>query len=110
MFDVDDHGIVSAGLTALAIDLDFEFGRDLPLFEESAELATCAVVPDRAGVKSLLGLVRVEAPEEFQPTDRRLSISDLHWIDIAKRSSYRTTEFDPWSRYLLREFQSALVR
>jgi hypothetical protein len=102
LFDYDDHGLVSAGLTAVAIDLDVEFSSDLPRFEEVAYLHSCPLVPTRAAGKTLLGVVRVEAPTSFEPTRRRLAINDLRWMRISERRG-STADFDPWSRYLLRE-------
>jgi hypothetical protein len=108
LFDIDDHGLVSAGLTALAIDLDFEFSSEFPRFEEIAKLQACAVVPGPAGVASLLGIVRVEAPADFEPTKRRLAINDLSWLNLRPRKS-RLTDFDPWSRHILREVQWRVI-
>jgi hypothetical protein len=102
LFDFDDHGLVSAGLTAVAIDLDVEFSSDLPKFEEVAFLHSCPVVPTKAGGKSLLGVVRVEAPPTFEPTGKRLAINDLCWMRLSERRGV-SAEFDPWSRYLLKE-------
>jgi hypothetical protein len=102
LFDYEDHGLVSAGLTALAIDLDVEFSSDFPRFEEDAYLHYCLIIPGPRGVRSLLGVVRVEAPESFEPTRKRLAINDLAWMSLGDRRT-RLTEFDPWSRYLLRE-------
>jgi hypothetical protein len=108
LFDIDDHGVVSAGLTAVAIDLDLEFSAEFPQFEQEAFLTKLLPVAERNGAKSLLGLVEVEAPEEFEPGGRRLSIGGLEWAD-SQLTGYHFGEFDPWSRQLLREVRARPV-
>ncbi len=104
LFDFDDHGLVSAGITALAIDLDVEFSSELPKFEEAAHLQLCPIVPGPGQATNLIGIVRVEAPTTFEPTRKRLAINDLGWMYMGDRRA-RVREFDPWSRYLIRELR-----
>lgn len=108
LFDIHDHGMVSAGLTALAIDLDFEFSSEFPRFEEVAKLQACAIIPGPRGITDLLGIVRVEAPSEFEPTRKRLAINDLCWVSLRERVE-RVGEFDPWSRHILKEIQLPMM-
>jgi hypothetical protein len=103
LFDYEDHGLVSAGLTALAIDLDIEFSGYLPKIEDAARLQACPIVPGAPGGLNMLGLVRVEVPAHFEPGGRRLAIRDLEWLPADMRRQ-RLNEFDPWSRYVLKEF------
>ena len=109
LFDIEDHGIVSAGLTAVAIDLDLEFSIDFPRFEQEAQLRTLVSIPERNGSLSLVGLVEVEAPEDFEPIGRRLAVGGLEWTG-PQFSGYRLNDFDPWSQHLLREMRATRVQ
>lgn len=102
LFDMEDHGIVSAGLTGVAIDLDLEFSSELPRFERSASLTSLELVPDKFTGFSLLGIVELLAPAEFEPTNKRLAIGELEWFD-PNSPRHRIYDFDPWSQYLIRE-------
>lgn len=101
LFDRDDHGAVSAGLTAVANDLDLEFSPEFPTFELSAEFKGLVHVPSNRQHGALVGLVFVEAPVGFEPSDRRLAIGHLEWASFEDCLS-RRGDFDPWSRALLR--------
>jgi hypothetical protein len=100
LFEIDAHGIVSAGLTATAIDLDLEFSAEFPHFEEDARLDSLVVMSNEGGRKELIGIVLVRAPNAFEPSRRRLSVSDLRW-ESWKGARANIRQFDPWSRVLL---------
>jgi hypothetical protein len=102
LFEIESHGIVSAGLTAAAIDLDLEFSAEFPYFEEDARLDALIPVTGSKGEMALAGIVLVQAPVNFEPAGRRLSVSELRWLTQTK-SELNIRELDPWSRILLRQ-------
>ena len=108
LFDFSDHGMVAAGLTAVAMDLDIEFAEEFPEFEAVANFTCCPIVQSPSMQMNLLGIVKVEVPEYFNPIHKKLAIRHLQWIDIPnKRRDY--IKFDPWAQYILKELQSSLV-
>jgi len=108
LFDMEDHGLANAGLTAVAIDLDLEFSAELPWLEQSAYISGLIPIPDRSGQIDLVGVVNLEAPGNFEPTGRRLAIGDLEWVEPEKRN-HKSRAFDPWSRFIWREFPSLIA-
>jgi hypothetical protein len=100
LFDRDDHGLVSSGLTGVANDLDLEFSPEFPSFEVSATLLGLTHVPSKRQHGALVGVVSVEAPEGFEPSDRRLAIGSLEWARVDEVVA-RRSDLDPWSRTLL---------
>ena len=101
LFDRQDHGIVSAGLTGVANDLDLEFSPEFPTFEVSAQFRALVHVPSNRQNGALVGVVLVEAPEGFEPSSRRLAIGHLEWSSLNEATA-RRADFDPWSRTLLK--------
>lgn len=101
LFDQQDHGIVAAGLTGVANDLDLEFSPEFPRFEVSAQFQALVHVPSNRQYGALVGLVLVEAPVGFEPSSRRLAIGHLEWSSFEVACG-RKADFDPWSRTLLR--------
>jgi len=102
LFELESHGIVSAGLTATAIDLDLEFSAEFPSFEEDARLDALIPVSGEKGEVALAGIVLVQAPADFEPAGRRLSVSELRWLSL-NNSGIRVRDLDPWSKNLLRQ-------
>jgi hypothetical protein len=105
LFDIEDHGVVSAGLTAVAIDLDLEFSAEFPSFEQSAHLASVHIVPEPIAGNALLCLVKVSAPSEFDPVGRRLAVQDLSWM-LTDDALSASSSLDPWSRIMAQEASS----
>jgi hypothetical protein len=108
LFDLDDHGIVQAGLTAVANDLDLEFSPEFPSFELSAELVGLAPLLLEGSARVLVGVVSVEAPPNFEPLGKRLAIGNLEWLRLGAHLS--RSNFDPWSRDMLMRLPSLLDR
>src|SRR5690606_31737873 len=101
-FEFDNHGVVNAGLTAAAIDLDLEFSRDLPFFENNSRFLGCLFFEHRCET-ALLGLVKVTTPEFFYPETKRLAVNELGWIEPFNKPQY---SFDPWSESFLNWLQA----
>ena len=96
LFDQSDHGIVSAGIRAVSVDLD------LPredVWQRIAEQSTidCFLLSSRNGTHDLLALILFQCPDWFEPLTRRLAINDLHWHDLSMPINH-IEDFDPWSR------------
>jgi hypothetical protein len=106
LFDIDDHGIVAAGLTAVANDLDLEFSAEFPSFEVSAEFQCLVPVVVESETPALVGIVPVEAPPNFEPIGRRLAVGNLEWRPARER--WAKYGFDPWSRDILAQLPSII--
>lgn len=77
LFDVDDHGLVAAGLTGVANDLDLEFSADFPSFELSAELRCLVPILTDSEEPALVGVVSVEAPLNLSQSVDDLPLATL---------------------------------
>ena len=100
LLDREDHGLVQAGLTAVANDLDLEFSVDFPRFEINAELVGFARVALSSKTNAVVGIVKVEAHSEFEPLGKRLAVGSLEWAKVP--GSISRSMFDPWTNSLLR--------
>ncbi len=107
LFDQDDHGLVTAGLSAVFNDLDLEFSEFLPLLEDSADLICVLPVQWRKDQRALLGCVIIDAPSDFRPADRRLAIDAIEWWPIGA-AHVRPGLFDPWSKEVLEHLSTDL--
>jgi hypothetical protein len=101
LFNVEDLGIVEAGIRAAKTDLD------IPLLltagdgdSEGASLTKFVWTADEAGSSDLLAVVIYSCPSWFEPVKRRLSLNDLQWID-ANLTVNDIDDFDPWSKRVL---------
>ncbi len=101
LFEFDNHGVINAGLTAAAIDLDLEFSRDLPYFENNSKFSGCLFY-ERPNQHALLGIVKITSPEFFYPETKRLAINELGWVDLCNIPKHN---FDPWTEQFLNWLQ-----
>ena len=107
LFDIEDKGIVSAGLKAVILDLDLPFiGGSNNDYSEQARLECFLGVESPTGSGDLLGLLRFECPSWFEPLSRGLAINDLSWMDLVVPVN-NIDDFDPWSQKVLEWAQSA---
>jgi HB1, ASXL, restriction endonuclease HTH domain len=110
LFDLKDHGIVSSGVRAASIDLDFPqnvMGEEE--YRARSDLSCFLVHKSISGVTNLLALIRFECPDWFEPTKRRLAINDLQWLDLRTPINY-IEDFDPWSQLALSKLTEHLRR
>lgn len=108
LLDQDDHGAISAGLTAVAMDLDLEFSPEFPAFEQSADLIGIVAAPsDETGIV-LFAVVSVTAVERFQPSGRRLAVGSLHWRSLGQ-SDISSGDFDPASMFLMEKLGTDIL-
>jgi hypothetical protein len=110
LFDLRDHGIVSSGVTAATVDLDFPQGviGDQE-YRDRAELNCFLLHKSTTDFADLLALIRFECPDWFEPTKRRLAINDLQWMDLKTPINY-IEDFDPWSKLALTNITERLRR
>jgi hypothetical protein len=99
LFDYEDHGAVTAALTAVAIDLDLEFTPEFTRFEEDANLRFCIPITD-AEHSSFVAVVEVKAPKDYRLQSKRLAINDMEWVPISTAKDNRAA-FDPWSATII---------
>lgn len=101
LFERDDHGIVSSGVRALAMDLDVRDHQMWPLMNDFSELRTF-LYPKEGNGNDLLALISFSCPDWFDPTTKRLAINDLEWLDLRSPPNH-CEDFDPWSQSILYE-------
>lgn len=106
LFDQVDRGIVGSGVRAVGADLD------LP--KEMLAPVSCIasmdglVYSEEQETRDLLAVIRFKCPDWYEPLNRRLSINDLHWLDVSVAPNH-TDDFDPWSRKVLEHIRSNSV-
>lgn len=99
LFDYEDHGAVSAALTAVAIDLDLEFTPEFTKFEEDAVIRFCIPLTE-AEHQSFIAVVEVKAPKDYRVHSKRLAMNDMEWIPMSRAEDTRAA-FDPWSATII---------
>ena len=99
LFNRDSLGIVEAGLTALALDLDFPLGIETLEGEVSTEMSLIPVMRDEEPVAAL-AVFETMCPEWFEPTTRRLSMNHLTWLPF-RAPPNQIDDYDPWSRAVM---------
>lgn len=104
LFDQNDHGIVSSGIRALAMDLDLQDPGLSSILEDRSRLRTF-VVPSDPSSTDLLAVVSFACPDWLDPTTKRLAINDLEWMDLRYPPNHRE-DFDPWSQTILYDTQN----
>jgi hypothetical protein len=102
LFNVDDFGIVDAGVRASRIDLDIpavdateERNASLDFFIWSSRVAKTV---------DLIAVITFGCPNWFEPTRRRLALNELAWLDIS-RPVNNIDDFDPWSQMVLNNYE-----
>jgi hypothetical protein len=105
LFDQDDYGVLSSGLKAISMDLDLPIAS----LQEAERISQSGFVYTLTeGRHDLLGLIKYECPEWFEPLGRRLSLNDLNWLD-ATLCPNNTDDFDPWSQLILERVRTQLI-
>ena len=105
LFDEGDHGIVTSGIRAIAIDLDLPhivFSEEY--YRSSTAVTDLVVAEDAHGRSDLLAVVSMDCPAYFEPLTRRLAINDLNWIRLDVPINH-IEDFDPWSHIVFQRSQ-----
>lgn len=103
LFDQYDHGILNSGVRAVSLDLDLPhevIGAPSPPASLDAYLLSV-----ENGHSDILALIMFECPDWFEPLNKRLSINDLHWLDVSCAPN-DPSDFDPWSKLALEHVRS----
>lgn len=100
LFEQADHGIVSSGVRALALDLDLVDRQLCAVLNAGAELKSFVYAADGASPGDLLAVVAFSCPDWLDPTSRRLAINELEWLDLRYPRNH-VDDFDPWSKAVL---------
>jgi hypothetical protein len=100
LFNQTDHGIVVSALRTLYIDLDIPREIIWGSTDTSASLDCFIVAAGSPDHRDLLGVVRFNCPEWFEPLKRRLAINDLRWHNLDIPVNH-FEDFDPWSQLVL---------
>ncbi len=100
LFNHHDLGIIEAGITALALDLDFPM--DVEALEAETSDATSLVeVSINDNIEAVLMVIETGCPSWFEPTTRRLSMNDMKWIPFHVPPNH-IDDFEPWTQAVLR--------
>lgn len=100
LFNHHDLGIVQAGVTALALDLDFPMGVEM-LEAETSDSTSIVEISTDDDIEALLLVIETGCPPWFEPTTRRLSMNDMKWIPFRVPPNH-LEDFDPWTRAVVR--------
>jgi hypothetical protein len=100
LFDFDNHGIISSGVRALAIDLDITQSDFFGNAMNAAHIVDFIIARNDKLRADLLALIRFDAPEWFEPWCRRLAINDLRWQDL-RLPWNQIEDFDSWSQIVI---------
>lgn len=101
LFDLRSLGIADSALFAASIDLDipvFEASVKEDCFPHSVKFLTWS--HSRKSKTELLAFVEVHAPDWFEPKTSKLSLNDVHWMDLRVPPN-NFGDFDPWSQTVL---------
>jgi hypothetical protein len=108
LFEQDDHGIVSSGIKALAIDLDVRDHQVWPMMSEMSKFQTF-LYPKEGCENDLLAVISFSCPEWFDPISKRLAINDLEWLDLRSPLNH-WDDYDPWSQSILHHARDIALR
>jgi hypothetical protein len=100
LFCPEDFGIADSAMAAVGVDLDIPPDLCQPEVGEFRHVLRHMILSDTGHSKDLLAIVEVSAPAWFEPTVRRLSLNQLHWVDLSSRIN-NIEDFDPWSQQIL---------
>lgn len=104
LFSTDELGAEECAVAVLQQDLDLS----LAAFEEpSSQRPTVAGVTALTDINNSLDIVIVlswDCPEWFEPSTRRLSLNEPHWLGTVERVN-DLDDFEPWSAHLIHLFK-----
>lgn len=100
LFNHHDLGITEAGITALALDLDFPMGVDV-LEAKTSEAASVVEISTDDATEAVLLVIETGCPSWFEPTTRRLSMNDMKWIPFRVPPNH-LDDFDSWTQAVVR--------
>lgn len=101
LFNIDDLGVMEAGVQAVSMDLDMPWSVSLSkAYRSLTQLRTFYLHKGDDGRANLLSVIQFECPEWFEPLGKRLAINDLKWLDLSVKVNH-PEDFDPWSRRVL---------
>lgn len=109
IFNRENHGILESGIDAVTTDLDIPFDK----FNDAgnnfeAALETFLHVWTEELQDSILAVIEFQCPSWFEPSKKRLSLNNLHWIDFS-RPPNNISDFDPWSRAVINNYFDTIV-
>lgn len=103
LFSDDPLGVKDCAVSVLVQDLDLSFAT----FDNDGAVrptidCVVAVETDSDDLDVII-VVTWQCPDWFEPTTRRLSINEPHWL-IAAEQYNNIDDFEPWSRRILSRF------
>ncbi|MEM1149835.1 MAG: HTH domain-containing protein [Pseudomonadota bacterium] len=101
LFNHRDLGVIEAGVTALALDIDFPMDVEALEAETSGVMSVVSVTDDES-TEAVLLVIQTACPPWFEPTARRLSMNDMSWIPFRVPPNH-LEDFDPWTQAVVRD-------
>lgn len=108
LFDGADLGAERAGIAAMATDLDLASGDFGLTHGRSSDLLFFVPYDSGEGLSAIIAVIKFKAPEDFEPFTKRLSINDLHWVNL-EYDVNNIDDFDPWSKHIICHYRSDLL-
>lgn len=108
LFDGADLGAERAGVAAMSTDLDLASSDLGVVHSDSSELLFFVPYDDNEAPSAIIAVIKYKAPEDFEPFTKRLSINDLHWINL-EYDINNIDDFDPWSKHIISHHRNNLL-
>ena len=102
LFNQEDFGILEAGVSAARVDLDMPTMTEGHSSYLSLSKLSHFLLVITEQQTDLLAVVKLECPEWFEPTRRRLALNDVAWLS-GRASINDINDLDPWSRAVFEE-------
>jgi hypothetical protein len=100
LFSDDPFGVKDCAISVLVQDLDLSFS-NFDSDASSSMLIDCVMVVETERSKfDLIVVLRWNCPDWFEPSTRRLSIKEPHWLCVS-RNNNNIEDFEPWSARIL---------
>ena len=101
LFNSSDFGIIDSGVHAALIDLDvYSSSENHEEHWKDAHLMYFSWTTSEDDSSDLLAVIKMQCPNWFEPTKRRLAMNDLRWLDMSTPLN-DIDDFDPWSRSIV---------
>lgn len=107
LFSTDEFGIIDASVRAALYDLGFQGRSYAPAHRDFHVNSVSPMNYEFAGRRAVVVIVKIGAPDWFEPWRRRLSISDFRWVDPEVPENLPES-FDHLSKEVLDRYREAL--
>ena len=100
LFTRSDFGIIDSGVRATRVDLEIPTILGHEQNDRLRAKLSHFIWVEGSGGGDLLAVICFECPTWFEPTNRRLALNDVRWLDEPSTVN-NLEDFDPWSQSVL---------